>query len=220
MPVKFAADLPLGATCKTTDLITRPVTASCPERRRCRSTFPGRACARRPRCPRAGGCSTSARRFRSRPSPVRRSRTGACSRSSTQTARAASTAATSGTASCHRVPSAARGRRRDALPANAPYASSAGYFNDAGCTQPIVGAGVSSVQCASYPVTLLRDGNGGANTRVFQAVLHAAQIYGGTPRKLPALPESGVLHGGRRADRRHSPRSRSRPTRDVRSYAT
>ncbi|MBV8763161.1 MAG: hypothetical protein JO257_38110 [Deltaproteobacteria bacterium] len=62
---------------------------------------------------------------------------------------------------------------------SAPYAQSAGYFSDAGCTQPIVGSGVRS--CASSPVTLLRDINASSNPRVFKAVLHAGQIYGGTP---------------------------------------
>lgn len=64
----------------------------------------------------------------------------------------------------------------------APYASSAGYFSDAGCTQPITGAGVAKPTCTSQPVTYVVDMTGSqTGPRVFHAQLRLAPVYGGGP---------------------------------------
>ena len=68
------------------------------------------------------------------------------------------------------------------LPADGVYASAGGYWTDAGCTQPITGAGVQAPECTSTTVEYVFETPSGApGPRVFHAVRRSGPIYGGGP---------------------------------------
>lgn len=182
VPVKFAEDWPTGSACKTTDNIMRAVTNELPRTTPVYVDIPG-----------SGLCAQSSLpagwRLFDLGSPIAMAPVTRAPEPGGRMQLIASTAngarAIDGTyvwdsqLSIECRPQVAGDAVLRCLP-NAPYANSAGYFTDAGCTQPITGVGVGSPECTSQPVTLVRGGSG-SNTQVFQAVPHAAQIYGGTP---------------------------------------
>jgi len=182
VPVKFAADWPLGAACKTTDLITRPVTGELPRTTPLYVDIPGSGLCAQSSLPPGWrmfdlGAPIPLAPVTRAPEPGGRMQLIASTANGARGVERSYVWDSQLSIEC-RPQLAADGATR-CLP-NAPYASSAGYFTDAGCTQPITGSGVGTPQCTSQPVTLLRAADG-SNTRVYQAVLHAGQIYGGTP---------------------------------------
>lgn len=188
VPVSFAIQWPAAPVCKTTDMVMRPVTAELPRTTPVWVDIPGSNNCAQTAVPAAWrlfdlGAPISLAPVTRAPVP------GGRMQLITSTANGArgidGSDVWDSQLSLECSPQVAADGVTRCLP-SAQYATSAGYFTDAGCTQPIVGAGVSTTQCPSYSVTLLRDTNGGSNTRIFHAVLHAGTIYGGTPANCQA----------------------------------
>ena len=182
VPVKFAEDWPLGSTCNTTDVHMRAVTGELPRTTPIWVDIPGSGLCAQTGLP-AGwklfdlGAEFPLASLMRAPVPGGRMQLIASTANGARGIDPSYVWDSQLSIEC-RPQIAADGVLR-CLP-NAPYGNAAGYFTDAGCTQPITGAGVATPQCTSQPVTLLRDA-AGSNTRVFQASPHAGQIYGGTP---------------------------------------